>query len=188
MSTKKSGNDVSGIYSPTGQQVSFCKSWGNHEFTKEELKSLLDGETIVFPAVTKSGKKFDASGKLMERNVNGHKYWGFQFCGSVKQAQTNRMWLNSLSGDAYSDFMKMFQTLNVKKYIDFAGWLDSTERKFQIQGEEAVLMRMFQKPCYCTVVERGIIKNGKSHSKVVIDHGNNEYEISVAPDWDIQFK
>lgn len=71
---------IKGIYAPTGQEVSFKKVWGGHEFTEEEIKKLLAGEMLMF---TYYGKKGEATavGKLDEGEYKGKKYWGFQKAG-----------------------------------------------------------------------------------------------------------
>lgn len=68
---------VSGIFSPTGEQVSFKRVWGGHVFTDEEVKQLLAGEPITFSYSGRRGTRY-ASGKLGEGEFKGKKYWGFQ--------------------------------------------------------------------------------------------------------------
>jgi DNA topoisomerase-3 len=73
-----SGSDVE-RYSGTwnGKQVSFKRVWGDHHFTDDECAKLINGEEISFPAKSKAGKDYTATGKLAEQEYSGHKYVGF---------------------------------------------------------------------------------------------------------------
>ncbi len=69
---------VSGIYMLTGQEVTFRGTWSGHEFTKEEIEKLLNGETIEFRYTKKNGWMTRAVGRLEEFTYNDNKYWGFR--------------------------------------------------------------------------------------------------------------
>lgn len=72
---------IEGVWSaPDGsrKQIRFKRVWGGHEFTDDEVTRLLDGQTISFPATTKKGKAFTATGKLGAGEVHGRRYVGFQ--------------------------------------------------------------------------------------------------------------
>lgn len=49
------------------QKVRVTRSWGGHRFTDEEVKKLLNGETIEFEAVSKANSKYTAKGKLEKK-------------------------------------------------------------------------------------------------------------------------
>ena len=66
-----------------GKKVSFKRVWGandhweGHRFTDAELERLLAGETIEFPAVSKKGSDYTATGSLENYTFKGRKYFGF---------------------------------------------------------------------------------------------------------------
>lgn len=60
-----------GIWSVTGQEVSFTREWGGYRFTDDEVKKLLAGEEIEVPAK-------NVKGKLSEQEFKGHKFIGFE--------------------------------------------------------------------------------------------------------------
>ena len=62
----------------TGQEVTFRGTWSGHEFTKEEIEKLLNGETIEFRYTKKNGWMTRAVGRLEEFTYNDNKYWGFR--------------------------------------------------------------------------------------------------------------
>ncbi len=69
-----------GVYKPTGQQVSFNKVFGDHTFSDEEIEKLLNGEVISFETISaRTGNPYTAVGKLAEQVFNGNKFWRFQF-------------------------------------------------------------------------------------------------------------
>lgn len=69
----------SGVYQPTGEQISFNEVFATHTFTDSEKQKLLAGEVIKVPGKSTSGYKFMATGKLTsETGKNGHVYWGFK--------------------------------------------------------------------------------------------------------------
>jgi DNA topoisomerase-3 len=61
-----------------GEEISFSKKWGEHEFIDEEADALLNGETITFDGIT---------GRLARQKYKGHTFWGFKkdlsWCGHV---------------------------------------------------------------------------------------------------------
>lgn len=62
-----------------GQTVAFAANYGNHQFTDDEVKSMLQGEEITIPDFqTKSGKVMDITGKLDTGKYMGREYFGFQ--------------------------------------------------------------------------------------------------------------
>jgi DNA topoisomerase-3 len=69
---------VEGVYAPKRKTIRFKKEWGGHTFTDAEIKELLAGKTISFPAVSKGGSTYTAKGKLAEQTYNGTKFWGFK--------------------------------------------------------------------------------------------------------------
>ena len=70
---------VNGIYIPTGESISFNRVWGGHTFTDGEVEKLFAGEEISFDAVSKSGSKYTATGKLAQQEYKKHKFWGFLY-------------------------------------------------------------------------------------------------------------
>lgn len=65
-----------GIWAKNGENVSFNKKWGSHEFTENEARDLLDGKIISFMYDGKSGKK-KLSGQLGICEYKGKKFVGF---------------------------------------------------------------------------------------------------------------
>ncbi len=54
-----------------GQHVSIKNHWGNYFFTRNEIKSLFNGEEIEFDYTNKNGQNRHAKGKLMQNFYNG---------------------------------------------------------------------------------------------------------------------
>ena len=69
---------VSGVFIPTGEEISFNTSWGGHNFTESEISNLLDGETIEIQIVSKEGKPYKVKGLLAKDKYKGKEFWGFQ--------------------------------------------------------------------------------------------------------------
>lgn len=70
---------VEGTFVPTGEEIKFNKKWSSHEFSEDEIKTLLNGDPVSFTATSvNTGNDFDATGKLEEQEFNGHKFWGFK--------------------------------------------------------------------------------------------------------------
>ena len=72
-------NRVHGIAVVDGRavDVSMKSTYGNHEFTHDEIVSLFSGEEILIPDFqTKSGEKKDIRGKLGEQSYMGNKFYG----------------------------------------------------------------------------------------------------------------
>lgn len=63
--------------------MSFKRVWGandrweGHRFTDAEVERLLAGETIEFPAVSKKGNDYTATGSLKSYTFKGRKCFGF---------------------------------------------------------------------------------------------------------------
>lgn len=66
-----------GVFTPTGREVSFKKSWGGHEFTPQELSNLLEGKTITITCIGKDSTTYEVTGHLGEGEYMKRKYWGF---------------------------------------------------------------------------------------------------------------
>lgn len=60
------------------QEISFAKTWSGHTFTDEEIRALLAGEEISFPAKSKRGKAYNAVGKMAKQSYKGATYYGFK--------------------------------------------------------------------------------------------------------------
>ena len=67
-----------GVYAPTGEEVSFKRTWSGHVFTDEEISILLAGGSLTLSAVSGKGKPFTATGRLLQDVYNGRQYWGFK--------------------------------------------------------------------------------------------------------------
>lgn len=67
---------VTGVFAPTGKEVSFNTKWGKHTFTAGEVADLLAGKEIDIHG---SGKKreYTYRGKLTEYTYKGKKTFGF---------------------------------------------------------------------------------------------------------------
>ncbi len=67
---------VKGVWK--GKEVQFKGEWMKHKFTPDEIKSLLQDETIAFQGVSKSGNEMMVTGKLEEQSYQGRKFVGFK--------------------------------------------------------------------------------------------------------------
>lgn len=55
---------VTGYSKEAQAEVSFNKSFGNHEYTQDEINAILDGQTVSFKAKTKKGSSYVAKVRL----------------------------------------------------------------------------------------------------------------------------
>lgn len=70
-------NTFTGTFQPTGEKVSFPKSWSGHDFNSDEVDKLLAGETIHVTAHSRKKKKdFECDGKLGKTSYS-KTGWGF---------------------------------------------------------------------------------------------------------------
>lgn len=69
---------IRGIYEPLNEEIDFKAVWGNHEFTNDELKKLLKGESVTFLAESNAGMSYIATGRLEYQAYNGKLFWGFK--------------------------------------------------------------------------------------------------------------
>lgn len=105
-----------GVYLPTGETISFSKTWGDHTFTEDEIKRLLAGKEISFEAVSSKGNPYTATGslaKLQYRQKQGRKVvrsweaWGF--------ALNEREFPESWGGHTFTEYEKAILLQNCKK-------------------------------------------------------------------------
>ena len=62
-----------------GEEVHPKRTWSGHRFTDDEVKKLLNGETITIEAISaKNGKPFKCRGKLANLEYNGKSFVGFE--------------------------------------------------------------------------------------------------------------
>lgn len=62
-----------------GKKVSFKRTWGGHDFTDAECEKLLNGEEITIQCTSaKTGKEYEATGKLAQQTFNGNAFVGFK--------------------------------------------------------------------------------------------------------------
>lgn len=73
------GSGTTGVFAPTGEQVSFRASFGKRDFTDDEIAALLRGESIEFEATSAKGSVYMAQGKLKHGSYNGKETFGFEF-------------------------------------------------------------------------------------------------------------
>ena len=75
---------ATGIWSETGDEVSFNRVWGandhwdGHRFTDAEVQALLNDKVVAFDATSKSGNSYRAIGKLGASDFKGKTFIGFQ--------------------------------------------------------------------------------------------------------------
>lgn len=62
---------------PDGRNVSVTREWGGHRFTDEEVKALVNGETITF-IIHKNGDDVTVKGSLAEQEYKGKTFIGFK--------------------------------------------------------------------------------------------------------------
>ena len=68
-----------GVFAPTGETVSFNKTWGSHTFTEYEIAELLAGEEISFSMISKkTRKRMTITGRLSKQKYKGKEFWGFE--------------------------------------------------------------------------------------------------------------
>jgi DNA topoisomerase-3 len=73
---KKTTEKVTGQWQ--GEEVSFSREWSGHVFSDDEIQTLLGGGQISFPAKTKRGKDYTATGKLAWQTFKGSRFMGFK--------------------------------------------------------------------------------------------------------------
>lgn len=61
---------------PSGEEISFKKTYAGHTFTNDEIKALAAGKTLSIRVKTKYGSKM-LPGRLKKQKYNGHDFWGF---------------------------------------------------------------------------------------------------------------
>ena len=77
-SVKVPKEKMTGIFVPTGKEITFVIEFSGHKFTQNEIMELLTGKEITFQAISKTtGKEFPAKGSLKEQEYKGKRYWGF---------------------------------------------------------------------------------------------------------------
>lgn len=82
-----------GVWSETGNEVSFNRSWSGHRFTDRECEALLAGETIeVLGLVSSKGNTYGVVGKLSEQSYNGHKFIGFERLDFAESKTPPKSW------------------------------------------------------------------------------------------------
>ena len=67
---------ITGIFEPTGEEVSFNTTWGEHEFTDDEVTTLLAGQEIDVQGTGKKGP-YTYRGKLSFLKYKGKSAFGF---------------------------------------------------------------------------------------------------------------
>lgn len=67
---------VTGVYAPTGKEVSFNTKWGKHTFTAGEISDLLAGKEIDISGKG-SKREYTYRGKLADYTYKGKKTFGF---------------------------------------------------------------------------------------------------------------
>lgn len=92
---------VSGVYVPTGKEITFNREFGGYKFTDEDVDTLLAGKAITFEMKTKSGMA-NVEGKLVEQTYKGKKFWGIK--PEFKKDMSNRA--TATVGGKQIDFKK----------------------------------------------------------------------------------
>lgn len=73
----KKKDKLTGIFIPTGKEVSFNTKWGTHTFTENEISDLLAGKEIDVHGTGKKGT-YTYRGKLKTFTYKGQKTFGFK--------------------------------------------------------------------------------------------------------------
>lgn len=101
----KSSNYATGTWN--GKQIKFKPSWAGHDFTDAEVADLLAGKEVkVMGAVGKSGKPFNAKGRLEEQEFKGKKYVGFASTGFLNDDGSERTESAGNGADFYEGVWK----------------------------------------------------------------------------------
>ena len=97
---------------------------------------------------------------------------------------TNRERLNAMDPVAYDSFMSALQVSPVQKYLDMERWLASEDPEFVFFGSPGRLLQ-------AQVTEIPVVVVGqpaKGKARVIIDHGNGNYEVSDVSASDILYE
>lgn len=92
---------MSGVYAPTGKEITFNREFGGYKFTDEDVDTLLAGKAITFEMKTKSGMA-NVEGKLVEQTYKGKEFWGIK--PEFKKDMSNRA--TATVGGKQIDFKK----------------------------------------------------------------------------------
>lgn len=81
MAEFKEKEKYSGIYEPTGAEVSFTRTWGSHRFSDDDCERLLGGETITVELPTKKGGTYEREAWLGMRKFKNSKGESIEYFG-----------------------------------------------------------------------------------------------------------
>lgn len=75
---EKEHKKIRGVYEPQNEEIDFKAFWGKHEFTPDECRKLLKGESITFLTESGTGMSYIATGRLEYQSYKGKAFWGFK--------------------------------------------------------------------------------------------------------------
>lgn len=89
-----------GIWSETGEEISFTRTWSGHRFTDIECEALLAGKTIeVLGLKSAKGNTYGVVGKLSKQTYKGRNFIGFERMGFAQPKTPPEKW----SGHTFTD-------------------------------------------------------------------------------------
>ena len=112
-----------------GREVNVKKVYSGHEFTDDEIKKLLAGETIVLELKSKEGKAYKINGKLSELEYNGRKYIGFERLGFVDDEKKQREFPSGWCKHYFTP--EEIQKLKAGQEVYREDWVGKSGKKFK---------------------------------------------------------
>lgn len=111
-----------------GKEISFKKTWGTHEFTKQELTDLFDGKTIVLANQRSSkGTFYDAHLKLEEQVFKGHKF----VAPKLQATEFPKTWCSHVFTPEEAEALKRGETVYIEGFVSKKGNVFSSAVKYE---------------------------------------------------------
>jgi len=60
------------------EDIHFKSAWAGHDFSEDEIRQLLNGETIHITAKKKNGEDWEVDGRLAKQRYRGNEFYGFK--------------------------------------------------------------------------------------------------------------
>lgn len=133
-----------GVWSVTGEEVTFNREWNGYRFSDAELKELLAGREITIMGLKSSdGREYGAKGKLEEFDYKGKTYVGFnksefitngpkaEYCEGMwkgKRVKFKRVW----SGHRFTD--EECRALLAGEKIEITGLKNADGKEYGVAG------------------------------------------------------
>lgn len=127
---------VTGIWSETGEEVTFNRVWAGYRFSDSEIQDLLNGKQIEIRNLkSKKGTAYGVIGKLAEQTYDGNSFIGFMKEEFIHEEGVPGSWCKHNFTEKEKKALEAGETVHIKNAVSKNGKKFECDVKYDLRED-----------------------------------------------------